>query len=189
MIHETIKTAFETASKIPLEPAIPKKLHAARARCWVESLAAEFRKEFGKPDWRVFSIDCDENKKEFRRNEFLFDITVSRVDFITSPVHAKSIPFMTDLEWAVESEFSGNTRNVIDDFNKLVVARSKNKLMVIAAGPREKDVWETLRPCAAAATFGGARVFLAAIPHPRHWNSESLQVTILEFKATDGLWV
>ncbi len=152
----------------------------------MEALASEFR-EFHRadPDVRVFSKHCPDSRREFHLNELLYDVCVCRVAPVPSAVHKKELLYIKEPLWIIESEFARDSHQALIDFNKLVLGSSHHKLFV---GPQVDDnesFIKVLVPPAAACT---GDVFLALVPHPAVWNSDS-DGDPLFWRFRDGTWL
>ena len=145
-----------------------RSLHSARSKTWVTNIAKALREKYDKPEYRVFSADCTDNRTEFKLNELLFDISVVRVRPIPSASKNKQLMCVTSMEWAIESEFQRNdSRASIIDFSKLVMARSSNKLLIL---PQSKNIRDwALSTLSDAVPEDGDKYFLAIVPHPESW--------------------
>jgi hypothetical protein len=146
----------------------PRFLHSVRSKAWVRYLAESFRDEYDKIEYRVFSADYPGNKSEFKLKELLFDISVVSVKSICSASKNKQLAYVESMEWAIESEFQkNNSRASIIDFSKLVMARSKNKLLVLPQSAEIKR-W-ALGELKEAVPCDEADYYLAFVPHPDCW--------------------
>lgn len=127
------------------------------------------------------------NRSDFGLNELLFDILIARVQNVAAAHSKTQLVAIRRALWAVESEFKrDNSRDVLVDLNKLVVADADNKLLVISDGPVMLE-WacETmsrlLDPVRSA-------VYLAAVTHPSEWGTTK-PATVELFRLTaDGVW-
>ena len=150
----------------------PQQLHSARSKAWVKHLAESFRKEYTQAEHRVFSADYQKNRTEFKLNELLFDISVVNVKPIFSASNHKQLICIDSMEWAIESEFQKNdSRASIIDFSKLVMARSKNKLLILPQSKKIRD-W-ALSALSNSIPDDGDSYFLAFVPHPDSWDSNT----------------
>jgi len=173
MLLEKLEKSLEDAfnESLGTERLDSKSLHSARSKAWVKYLANSFRSEYQDPEYRVFSSDYAENRTEFKLNEFLFDISVVSIGSFSSASNKKKLKCVTGMEWAIESEFQrSDSRASIIDFSKLVMARSKNKLLILPQSKKIKD-W-ALSVLAEAIPNDGDNYFLAFVPHPEHWTSK-----------------
>ncbi|MFM5126217.1 hypothetical protein ACEUAE_11905 [Aeromonas veronii] len=154
----------------------PSVLHSIRSKAWVKYLAESFRDEYDKLRYRVFSADYVGNKTDFKLNELLFDISVVGVRTICSASKNKQLVYVECMEWAIESEFQkNNSRASIIDFSKLVMARSKNKLLVLPQSAKIKQ-W-ALGKLNGSVSFNDANYYLAFVPHPDCWD-ENMSVEL-----------
>lgn len=132
---------------------------------WIKTLAEEFQSEFENDlSVRIFSKHNYSNRQDFGLNEFLYDIVVCKVGKVQSAVQNKTLYYVREVFWQIESEFARDSRQALIDFNKLVLGSAKNKLFV---GPRVNDnhsFLDVLRPAAQACQ---GNIFASLIPHPR----------------------
>lgn len=142
-------------------------LHADRSRNFVgalgDALAAHYEKF---PDVCVFSRGRAQQVFP-RREEFLFDVLVARVDAVRSPVHQASLPFIREPLFQVESELKSDTRETLVDASKIVCGAAAQSLVVVPATPRPNHYLDTLAAIARRVRGG---MFVAFVPHPRQWN-------------------
>lgn len=99
--------------------------------------------------------------------ELLHDVTVCRLAPVQSAAQGKTLWYVTDALWQVESELARDSRQALIDFNKLVLGAARHKLFV---GPQVTDpeaFIDVLRPAAARCV---GHVFAALIPHPDAWD-------------------
>ncbi len=131
----------------------------------------------GKSPCRVFWNQNDDNKTHFRRNEFLFDVTVCSVLEMESLRRKSRLEFVDRCHWQVESELNrSDSRELVIDMSKLVLGSAENKLFVAAHRTRKQE--ELLAMCAAIASRCGGNVYLAFVAHPDEWtkNGEDGQI-------------
>ena len=76
---------------------------------------------------------------EWDRSEFLHDLTVLERAPVKSPFQERPLPVARRICWQVESELSGNGRDVAIDFSKLIAGSAESKLMVV----RQPMDWQT----------------------------------------------
>jgi len=178
-IKTLIQTSFSVARTAPVKGDSKGLLHRDRSRVWVETLADHFRQHFERePDVRVFSKHNPSHRKDFGLNEFLFDILVCRVDTVESAVHKRTLYYVRDVMWQVESELTKDSRKALLDFNKFVLGSADNKLFV---GSQVSDRVSFLSVLIPAAKACQGNVFAALIPHPRHWTIEECCVQVWKF--------
>jgi GTP1/Obg family GTP-binding protein len=176
-IKQIINEAFENAQKKAFEeekkhPEISKqKIHAFRSQSWVESLAEAFRKEY-KDDKNisVFSKYHTRNRTDFGLNELLYDISVCKINYTESPKHKIKLAYIEKALWLVESEMAKDTRQLVYDFNKLVIGDSKNKLFV---GPLSNYNDEILGIFKKIAKNCNGDIWVGFISHPGKWESSN----------------
>lgn len=174
MLLERLENSLNKALQESLNSSYskPRFLHSARSKAWVKHLADSFRNDYEKTEYRVFSADYSHNRGEFKLNELLFDISVVKVMTLSSASGYKQLSCVESMEWAIESEFQKNdSRASIIDFSKLVMARSKNKLLILPQSSKVKD-WALLL-LSKAVPEDGDNYFLAFVPHPDSWESNT----------------
>ena len=152
----------------------PQELHAGRSHAFVRALADELR-ELHAGDESVTAL-CkydDRDRARVGMSELLHDVTVCRVAAVTSAAQGKTLWYVTDALWQVESELARDSRQALIDFNKLVLGSARIKLFI---GPQVADPEAfvgVLRPAAARCT---GEVFAALIPHPDRWDHAGVGV-------------
>ena len=167
---DVLNVAWKRASQGVKDEPDKRKQNAERAKQWVGELAAGFCKEYPrkyangsrKTRHRVFWIGGKDNKKHFRRNEFLFDLmvcSVSKTESLQRP--PKRLEFIDQCHWQVESEFNrSDTRELVIDMSKLVLGSAQKSYL----SPRTGRV--TVRNCS-----GFAARSRAAAPETCIWPS------------------
>ena len=146
--------------------------HAQRSAAWVSALADELRacSEAFAADGEivVFCRANERNRPEFRTNELLFDILVAEIRTVQS-VRGKRLQALSKALWVVESELKRtDSRDVLIDLNKLVVAQAINKILVISGSTSLVD-WAQ-KMMAMLLDPKESNVFLVTIPHPADWS-------------------
>ena len=147
------------------------RTHRERSAEWVHCLAREFQGEFqdsGKH--RVFWKRNECNKRIFYKNEFLFDVMVGRIGTAKSlQPRSKDLEYIEKCEWAIESELDNrNSRQVVVDMSKLVVAAADNKLFVASRRDNEKKILDL---CEVIARKCSGKFYFCFISHPKDWKS------------------
>ena len=154
-----------------------QKQNSCRSRKWVDKLAWGFRAAYDREytdttrenPYRVFWGKNGDNKKHFRRNEFLFDVMVCSVSTVESLQHKSNcLEFIYRCHWQVESELNRkDSREVVIDMCKLVSGSAENKLFVAA---HRKTKHKELRGiCGSIASRCQGKVYLAFVAHPEDW--------------------
>ena len=170
VINSAWKTALEESECIEGKPK--GVVHRKRSKRWVCCLARAFQNWYSdRDDCRVFWRDNCGNEKHFRMNEFLFDVTVATVGTTKSQQHKpEDLHYISRCEWAIESELNQrDSREVIIDMSKLVVADADNKLFVASQRNGCKDDEKVLKQCKPIAESCRGRVYFCFIAHPKHW--------------------
>ncbi|HEV2292947.1 MAG TPA: hypothetical protein VGR35_03775 [Tepidisphaeraceae bacterium] len=183
-----------TACDSPGSPDLlsAQSLHQRRAGEWVRCLAHELTtlvKDEG--DVRVlFRNNPDEaNRADFGLNELLYDVCICRTAEHPSARGGRTLRYVTEALWLVESEFARDSVQAVKDFNKLVIGQAKNKLFI---GPRISHADETgyldaLLPVArASAANGASSVYAALVPHPGEWATPDVADVVLHRYARPG---
>ena len=170
---EVINSAWNTALKESkcIKGMSDRDVHRQRSKQWVCCLAKEFQNWYSdRDDCRVFWRDNCRNKKHFRMNEFLFDLTVATVETTKSQQHkSEDLHYISRCEWAIESELNqSDSREVIIDMSKLVVADADNKVLVASQRDKRRDE-KLLRQCKPIAESCRGRVYFCFIAHPKDW--------------------
>lgn len=178
-----MQNALARAIKNNQEISNKKKDHSLRSKDWIECLAEEFRKELSSSEFRVFSAGHSGNRKEFKLNEFLFDISVVKIKTIPSASGKKNLTYVAGMEWAIESEFQkSDSRASIIDFSKLIISSANKKLLILPDSHNLKK-WALSTLCNAIEDTQG-NYFLAFVPHPADWNQKS-KIELYEYKVKE----
>lgn len=93
--------------------------------------------------------------------------------------------YVKDVLWQVESEFARDSRQLLFDFNKLVLGSAQSKLFVMSRFHDITSQIDIFRPAAAACS---GRIYLALVPHPDSWDGRSSGVQVLEFESSINSW-
>lgn len=138
-----------------------------RSACWVEAIAAQLRPLFPEPRYRVFSKGYEGNQRAFRRNEFLFDVTLVEIATVNSP-NGKTLEYPKRVLFHVESEFhSSNSRESIIDLSKLLMSSATDRLLVLPQGGKIEEWAHNV--LTKIEKTGGGSLCIAFVPHPREW--------------------
>ena len=143
-----------------------------RSAKWVDKLARRFAQEYQGKRYRVFWSAYKKNRKQFGRNEMLFDIAVCSVSTTPSrQKNAQDLEFIAQCHWQVESEFSRtNTREIVIDMSKLVMGSAENKLFIAAhRADGEPDILEQCSEIAGRCT---GFVYFCFVSHPDDWKTD-----------------
>lgn len=171
-----VSTAWEKARKESIRRAAQAHSkengdrNRGRSSAWVGALAKEFEDNYCAECHRVFCVTNKNNKEEFGRNEFLFDVTVAEIGWVDSLENkGNMLPFIGQSKWIVESEFNKeNSRHIIIDLSKLVMGASKNKLLIVSQ--RSAETENKLRDrFASIAKCCSGDLFLSFVAHPSDW--------------------
>jgi len=165
-----------------------KEKHRNRSSTFVKEIADAFRNKYPDKDgYRVLSRACESDKKEFKVNELLFDITVCSVHSTSSKKRDIDLIYLGDVEWIIESELEdGNYREPLTDFNKFVLGNSKNKLFV---GSTRNDNPFLLETLSKPAQYCNGDIFTAIVPHPRTWKITTPKADIYSYEYTTCKWI
>ena len=134
---------------------------------WIKTLHNAFRQQYTPsqhPDVVVLSKAypaCG-----WKRNEFLHDITVLERIYIRSAYKEKNLPVARRILWQVESELSGNGRDIAIDFSKLIAGSAENKLLIVRR-PMERQADGQDQVCRFVSEMAVAclgNLFLAFVP-------------------------
>jgi hypothetical protein len=187
-IEKTFSLALTNAEKKAVEKKIYsgdlQKLHALRAREWVEALANSFREHFKVDEnIRVFSkyyeSENGEQRKDFGLNELLFDISVVKINKIESPRH-KELTYIEKALWLVESEMAKDTRQLVLDFSKLVIGDVENKLFIGPLTSHDEEIMGIFKKIAVNCR---GNVWVVLIPHPGEWGENKNTVFLEQIKS------
>ena len=178
ILKDIIDRAWEESEKAVNDSVIhetagdQQKVHSSRSEVWVDVIAKGFQRIYPTGQHRVFWKGNYKNQSTFRKNEFLFDITVARIEHSTSIEHRpKCLEFVSGCEWIVESEFAEDTREIVIDMSKLVIGAAKNKLMIASQRGDDKEK-KLLSSCSKIAECCGVgNVYFCFVEHPRNWRN------------------
>jgi len=141
-----------------------------RSILWVELLGEVFRKHYSGNEHRVFTKYHKGNSDIEGISELMFDINVCGVKEIDG------FTCVTKSVWQIESEFKivnedhKKTKSLILDFSKLLIGKSKNKMLITSESNRNiEDVFMDLKK-----VDGSGPVTIAYMTHPGKWASDSL---------------
>ena len=181
-VKQLLQETLQQAQSEPDMGESTQKINQNRSRYWVKALAEQFQKRYeGDPEIRVFSKHDYSNRKDFGLNELLYDIVVCRVGEVESSVRGKTLLFIKEVLWQIESEFAHDSRKALVDFNKLVLGSGKNKLFIgsqVKKG-KENSFLSVLQP---AARYCTGDVYVGMIPHPSNWVDTDNDVHLWIFK-------
>ena len=175
-VKQLLLEALQQAQSKPDTDESTQKINHNRSQYWVKALAERFQKRYeGDSEIRVFSKADPSNRKDFGLNELLHDVVVCRVGEVESSVHGKTLMFIKDVLWQVESELAHNSRSALLDFNKLVLGSGKNKLFIASQVKKgtENSFLSVLQPAAGYCT---GDVYVGMIPHPSNWSDTNNDV-------------
>ncbi len=174
------------------------KIHRNRSKNFVECLAQRLRDCYARdPSIRVLSKHWEENRAELGVNELLFDVLVCQTAKYSSPTNSRALTYVTKGIWAIESEFARDSRQVLYDFNKLVLAAADYKLFIGSHIRKDKAInnpeieprW--LEALKAVALHCTGKLYVALIPHPSEWISPDRQapeMRVTMFEQVDKTW-
>lgn len=154
MDHSTTAQAASSALKIACGPSRPRpteedppasldsetKVVNRMEAFWIKILHDAFRSVYAAhlhPGVVVFSKAYRDG--EWARNEFLHDITVLERAIVKSAYRERCLPVARRVLWQIESELSGDGRDIAIDFSKLIAGSAENKLMIV----RQPMEWQS----------------------------------------------
>ena len=181
-VKQLLQEALVQAQSISDKGNTTQQINMNRSQYWVKALTEQFQKRYeGDPEIMVFSKPNYSNRKDFGLNELLHDIVVCSVGEVQSAVRGKTLMFIKDVLWQVESEFAHNSRSALIDFNKLVLGSAKNKLFVCSQvrKGKESSFLSVLKP---AAQYCTGDIYVSMIPHPSKWVDTDNDVHLWVFK-------
>ena len=184
LVDETnLKDVIQSTWRETLEAARGSAgANRAKAKTWVDCLAEAFQARYEGSNRRVFWRGNSNNRDVFDLNELLFDISVCKIEWVSSISGKVWIPFVAACDWHVESELNdANSREITKDFSKLVMGCSENKLFVSSYLDKRRKAAETL--CSTMATRCEGNLFLCFIPHPRSWDEAQGGPEVLKWSA------
>ena len=161
----------------------------ARAKIWVDEVAARFRVNYPGKRERVFWRGNPDPKTqtEFKKKEMLFDVMVCSIGTTESlERHPRPLAFIAHCHWQVESEFSTDTRDLVIDMSKLVAGSADHKLMIAAHRKTADQTQILLGRCAKIAACCGGQVYFCFAAHPHEWDSSPRGPVVYEY--TVGNW-
>jgi len=97
---------------------------------WIRVLHDAFRDHYAKHP-EVVTLSKAYRDLEWRRNEFLHDLTVLERRSINSAYLERPLRVAGRVLWQVGSELSGPGREVAIDFSKLVAGSAESKLLIV----------------------------------------------------------
>lgn len=175
LIESILKKAMLTCSQLTTTASTKNNkgsMHSQLSSAWVEGIAEGFRREYSEDQgYRVFSRGYKGNKRSFLLSEYLFDVTVIKVDEIKSASGRTQLEFPDETILHVESELQSNdSRASIVDFGKLLMSAAKNKLLVLPSGG-QIELWAK-RELAKVSEKCTGKFYIAFVPHPRGWSDQ-----------------
>ena len=191
-IYEIVLKSFKSAFMDAIQrstgkPDTRKVENKRRSAEFVECLAGELRKYYQEEDrYRVLSKQySNESHNDFGLNELLYDIFVCKIDHINAVRKTDAeLVFVKEGIWAIESEMAKNTREMLYDFNKLLVSSSRSKLFVGPLSSYNDETLALLNNTAKKSLCNGTFYF-TLIPHPDDW--EKIEAFNQEKSAIDNL--
>jgi hypothetical protein len=188
-VLRVLHQAFDRAVGSPVDLALPRgRQNSKRSQNWVTCLRNELHTVYrgaGHQDVRAFCKECRDNRREFGLNELLHDVGVCRVATVQSRVHGRSIAYVQDVLWQVESEFKNSGTETVKDFNKLILGAAQNKLFV---GPLSDEAERNLRILVEPAKYCGGTVYVGFIEHPGRWTTNPRRPCLYRFDAARLEW-
>lgn len=186
MLTQLVNNALRTACR-----GLSGLTHAQRSAAWIQALTHQLHEncEMYAPRDRLaaFCRADDTNRSEFRTNELLFDVLVAETRQVRA-VKGKELSALARVLWVVESELKrSDSRDVLIDLNKLVVAKSVNKVLVVSASTPLVDwvkaVMENLLDP------NECNVYLVTIPHPDGWCESFEQLGTVYQLSSERSWL
>ena len=185
-IGKVVQSAWNEARHADVQGDSAGDRNRKRSSEWVDALARRFQEGYGGDRYRVFWSNNKENRKQFGRNEMLFDIAVCSVSTTRSRQrNAQDLEFVAQCHWQIESEFSRtNTREIVIDMSKLVMGSAENKLFLAAHRGGADDA--ILEQCSEIAGRCSGRVYYCFVTHPDAWTDDAPSPALHEWVA--GGW-
>lgn len=143
------------------------------------------RDAYGEDDTvKVFTKGDGSNREYFGLNELLYDVCVCRVAPVLSATQRRTLWYVKEPLWHIESEFARNSAEALKDFNKLVLGAAPTKVFI---GPGVHDPDSFIEVLRLVAMSCSGTVHCALVPHPEAW--DQAVGTIGFFTLRDGPWV
>ena len=199
-IASIVEAACGSGRPPPTQADLPKRGDDAKTskncmeKFWITTLHNAFADYYSRaPEVTILSkAHC---VSEWRRHEFLHDITVLERRMIPSAYLRKLLPVTRHVLWQVESELSGDGREVAIDFSKLIAGSADSKLLVVRR-PVKRQTDGQQRVCRFVEHMAegcAGNVFLAFLPsyamsHPHlaYWKAKGPLPVALFAKNTAG---
>lgn len=178
-VQALVERALTTARAESLSAATPMELHAGRSHAFVRALAEALRARYVDPDIVSLCKYDDRDRARIGMRELLHDVSVCRVAPVPSAVHGKTLWYVADPLWQIESELARDSRQALVDFNKLVLGSARYKLFVGPQVANPGAFVDVLRPAAARCV---GQVFAALIPHPDSWDNAGPNVQVWQLR-------
>ena len=140
-----------------------------RSSLFINEIHQSFEKKY--PEKSGFVVFSKGKKNlEFRRNEYLFDILIGKKEYLVS-AHKHNIPYVSKAYLCIESEFAENNRESVIDINKLLLAHTDNRIMILPMGPNiQMNYLNSLKPML---TDFKNRLIIMFFPHPKNWMDDT----------------
>src|SRR5262245_13437106 len=177
LLEAALKSAYDDCEK--LRGLSAQQKHSKRSQAWVQCLGKQLKTIVQGKNIVVFCKADSTNREKFGLNEMLYDVSICETDECTAP-GGKTLRFITQAIWQVESEFAPNAREAVKDFNKLVIGCADYKLFIgpQVSAKKLKGYLAALLPVACCC--GPSKVYLAMVPHPGKWNGRAGQIAMWE---------
>ena len=142
-----------------------------RSSLFINEIHQSFEKKY--PEKSGFIVFSKGKKNmEFRRNEYLFDILIGKKEYLVS-AHKHNIPYISKACLCIESEFAENNRESVIDINKLLLAHTDTRIMILPMGPN--ILMNYLNPLKPMLKNFKNRLIIMFFPHPKHWTDRTKQ--------------
>lgn len=148
----------------------------------------------GKPPLATPKARNPSGIQEWKRWEFMHDVSVVELEWIQAAYRGTCVPVLTRALWQVESELALNSTEVAEDLSKLKAGRASYKLLIVAR-TTQKDAarWAAFIERAATGITGTA--YVAEIPtyasmKPEDWctlDKADIEVRLLSGPKTPQL--
>ncbi len=167
-----INTAITEAVKKAAKETEHEKNNKIRSRKFIEILHYNFRNVVF-PLEQVFSKEVI--NETFNRREYLYDMLVCKKGNTKSGHNSKiSIPYIKEAILVLESEFRENLQYSIDDFNKLVCAKSTYYVMILPLSSNHKIHY--LDPIKQIAKSIKRELLICFIDPPKKWHNDKINI-------------
>lgn len=183
-LYRLLETSLTAAQSAPTVGTLPQVINRNRSQEWIRQLRSGFSQSLtGDSSVRVLVRSDNTYLTEFGLTELLHDVLVCRVNTVPSANKSRTLYYIEEVLWQVESEFARDSKQALIDFNKLVLGSGQNKLFI---GPQVSDKPSFIVVLLPAARACIGNVYVALVPHPKEWGTGERQIDL--WMLENGLW-